>query len=662
MVANFELGADDYLAKPIDLHELLARVKLRIKRPPVSLDLLWQEPQTRIMSEANFRHAMRRELARAQRGGYSCGVARLRLYELSRVHEQFGTRVVAALALAIREILVRYFRPLDLIGRAADGSFLLFIPEVTPEVVERRLVVLALTIVRTSFLAGEQSLRVTPLAGFCEVTPGLDDTTAMARGQIALEHAAGHLDLRPIRYHRNMHPQEGTVGHALASPRAWKEAIRFPVQIASTFILGWVVPFGLYAAFGAAGFDITGFVYLFVVVSFIITAALIWTEGVLALRRIEPPEIPDKAYGQVSAIIAAYLPNEAPTLEATIEAFLRIDYPLRTQIILAYNTPVDMPIEKRLREIARADPRFIPMRIAGSTSKAQNVNAAISLVTSPVVGIYDADHQPDPDVFRRAWRWIASGSDVVQGHCVIRNGDASWVARTVAVEFETIYGVSHPGRARLHGFGLFGGSNGFWRTDVLRETRMRGSMLTEDIDAAIRAVESGYRITSDPYLVSRELAPTSLRALTHQRLRWAQGWYQVTRTRIFSSLKSEALTFRQKFGMCHLLVWREGFPWLSLQIVPIIAYWMWQAGTVRGVDWFVPLLVWITLLVSVTGPGQLYFTWRTADPQIRKNPSWFWWYLVISIVFYAGFKNLLARVANIKETLGETAWKVTSRS
>ena len=43
------------------------------------------------------------------------------------------------------------------------------------------------------------------------------------------------------------------------------------------------------------------------------------------------------------------------------------------QVILAYNTPRDMPeIEDRLKEIARENPRFIPMRIMASTSKAQN--------------------------------------------------------------------------------------------------------------------------------------------------------------------------------------------------------------------------------------------------------------------------------------------------
>ncbi len=182
-------------------------------------------------------------------------------------------------------------------------------------------------------------------------------------------------------------------------------------------------------------------------------------------------------------------------IEDTVAAFLRVQYPGPLQVILAYNTPKDMPeIEERLREIARDNPRFVPMRVTASTSKAQNVNAALPYVTGEMTAVFDADHQPDPESFRRGWRWISHGADVVQGHCFIRNGEASWVAKMVAIEFEQIYAVSHPGRAKLHGFGIFGGSNGYWRTGLLRELRMHGFMLTEDIDSSMRAVVRGRRI------------------------------------------------------------------------------------------------------------------------------------------------------------------------
>ena len=298
----------------------------------------------------------------------------------------------------------------------------------------------------------------------------------------------------------------------------------------------------------------------------------------------------------------------------------------------------------------------------GSTSKAQNVNAALSLIRGEFVGVFDADHHPDPPSFRRAWDWLASGFDIVQGHCFIRNGNASAIARMIAIEFEQIYAVAHPGRSRLHGFGIFGGSNGYWRSDLLRQIRFHGFMLTEDIDSSLRVVEQGGKIASDPYLISRELAPTDLSGLTNQRLRWAQGWFQVSKKRLRPLLRSKHLTVRNKFGVIQLLVWREAFPWISLQIFPIVAYWAWRAGGLEQLNWFVPLLFALTAATLATGPGQIAFTWILADPAHRANPRWFLSYVAASLFFYSEYKNLLSRVAHFKEALGERAWKVTPRA
>jgi hypothetical protein len=117
-------------------------------------------------------------------------------------------------------------------------------------------------------------------------------------------------------------------------------------QIANTIIVGMVVPFGIYVFLGSQGWDISWFVYVMVVVALLATALLIWGESLLALRQVDPLPLVDPLYPPASAIIAAYLPNEAATIESTLQSFLRLDYPGRLQIILAYNTPRDMPIER----------------------------------------------------------------------------------------------------------------------------------------------------------------------------------------------------------------------------------------------------------------------------------------------------------------------------
>jgi cellulose synthase/poly-beta-1,6-N-acetylglucosamine synthase-like glycosyltransferase len=232
----------------------------------------------------------------------------------------------------------------------------------------------------------------------------------------------------------------------------------------------------------------------------------------------------------------------------------------------------------------------------------------------------------------------------------------------VAVEFEAIYAVSHPGRARLHGFGIFGGSNGYWRTELLRRIRMHGFMLTEDIDSSIRAVEAGCRIASDPHLVSRELAPTTLKALWNQRMRWAQGWFQVSLRHLLRAVRSPHLSRRQKLGFVHLLGWRELYPWLSVQMFPIVVYWAWRHGSLDRVDWLVPIFVLTSLFTFSTGPGQTLFAYLLADPQVRRERGWFVFYLVAASLFYTPYKNLIAVVAQLKELMRERQWKVTPRA
>ena len=69
----------------------------------------------------------------------------------------------------------------------------------------------------------------------------------------------------------------------------------------------------------------------------------------------------------------------------------------------------------------------------------------------------------------------------------------------------------------------------------------------------------------------------------------------------------------------------------------------------------------LTIATLATGPGQIYFTWILADPQQKRHRSWFVQYLWKSLLFYAEFKNLIARVSQFKELAGEKAWKVTPR-
>jgi cellulose synthase/poly-beta-1,6-N-acetylglucosamine synthase-like glycosyltransferase len=226
------------------------------------------------------------------------------------------------------------------------------------------------------------------------------------------------------------------------------------------------------------------------------------------------------------------------------------------------------------------------------------------------------------------------------------------------VEFEQIYAVSHPGRASLNGFGIFGGSNGYWRTSVLRAVRMRTDRLTEDIDSSIRATLAGYRVASDPGLVSLELAPVTLRALWRQRMRWSQGWRQVSQTYLARGLLNGSLSVQQRIGMGVLLGWREIVPWFTPLVMPLLAFEYYSAGVVAVTE---PFLL-LTLFIITAGPVQTLVAAHKATPSMRGRGWWFLGYALATLVFYSELKNLIMRVAQVKNLCGEHEWRVTPRS
>jgi cellulose synthase/poly-beta-1,6-N-acetylglucosamine synthase-like glycosyltransferase len=599
----------------------------------------------------------------AERSSQPVFVASVRLHELESYLSRLAPGAINAIYQQQLELAQADAVANERYARGAGGELLVLFSTLKSRHANDRLRTLSHRIASHVFRLPGQQTTFTPIIGYARLTAREDAHSMLVKARAAASDAASRLDLQPA-LHRMAPVRRGP------PPPSWLVRLlgafspghRIWLQFGVSLLIGMGFPYVVYAGLGALGWDITHGVYVVVVSVLALTALSIWAEGLLALRPIHPPVEPARPYPSATAIIAAYLPNEAPIIEATIDAFLRVQYPASLQIILAYNTPTDLAIEDRLRQIAAAHPNFIPMRIQGSTSKAQNVNAALTYATGEFSAVFDADHQPDPDSFRRAWRWLSHGADVVQGHCLIRNGDASWVARMVAVEFEQIYAVNHPGRARLHGFGIFGGSNGYWKTDLLRQLRMHGFMLTEDIDSSLRAVIGGRTIVSDPYLISRELAPETMAALLKQRLRWAQGWFQISLKWALPALRSPRLNLQQKLGMLQLLVWREAFPWVSMQIVPLVAYWAVQAGSLWRLDWMVPIFVVTTLFTLSTGPGQILFTYHLAEAQIKQQRRWFWTYLWTSTLFYSGQKNAWNRIAHIKEAMGETTWNVTARS
>ena len=455
-------------------------------------------------------------------------------------------------------------------------------------------------------------------------------------------------------------------GRATTRRAAWWSDLRLSgvrrtvwlAVVAMMLVFG--APWAIYTAAVLLGHDISSYAFWLVLSGLLTTTGYLYIEGLLAIEPTEVPPRPEGPMPSATAVVAAYLPNEAHVIVDTINHLLRMPYEGGLEVLLAYNTPHPVQVERELVELAAREPRFRVMRVSDSSSKAQNVNAALDRIESEIVGVFDADHWPMPGSFERAACWLGSGWDVVQGHCAVRNADASRVAAIVAAEFEVIYSVNHPGRSRLAGYGLFGGSNGYWRTDVLHAVRMDPVMLTEDIDCSVRAVLAGAHVAYDRGLVSTELAPTTWKSLARQRGRWSQGWAQVSKKWLRSLLASPFLERKQKVGTAFLFGWRELQPWLAWQMVALLA---WQA--LHGMSYSRPLPAWLLTAALTLGVSAFQAVlgyslgWKGVAADRRRL---FIRYALANTLFYSEFRSMLARVAHMREFLGERTWRVTHRA
>jgi cellulose synthase/poly-beta-1,6-N-acetylglucosamine synthase-like glycosyltransferase len=376
----------------------------------------------------------------------------------------------------------------------------------------------------------------------------------------------------------------------------------------------------------------------------------------------------------IDVVLVAYLPNEEEIIMKQARyAITRIDYPSNCMTLnVVYNTPRDMPeIEAELRGLEEQHGNVRIIRVPKSSSKAENINYFLSLPSKgEITTLYDTDHYAEPTALRWvAKRFLSGEVDIIQGRCCTYNYSDSIISRLVASEFDMIYGVMHLGRAHLHRYGFFGGSNGHWNASLLRSIQMDGSMLTEDIDSSLRAIISGARIEYDVRVLSYELAPVTASALIKQRLRWSQGWTQVTIKHFIPALRRGAYSdnngLRSKLGLLQLLLYREVYYYINSQLFWILISSIITTLPRQGFHVFFKnfggfsLAMWMLFLnllcliavVAIMDRNRSHFTRRGGILTFS-----------LSLVFYYVIVSHMAIMCHFRNFTGFNQWNATKRT
>jgi cellulose synthase/poly-beta-1,6-N-acetylglucosamine synthase-like glycosyltransferase len=222
--------------------------------------------------------------------------------------------------------------------------------------------------------------------------------------------------------------------------------------------------------------------------------------------------------------------NESEGIGATVKSLLAIDYPrdMFNVVVVADNCSDDTAAR------AEAAGATVLVRVNAELrgkgyALAHAFERSIAGGKVQAVVVIDADTLVSPNLLRAFAARIEAGASAVQADYAVRNPDASWRTRLMAIALGMFHIVRSAGRERLRVSCGLRGNGMCFTTAVLQKVPHEAFSIVEDLEYGIRLGEAGFRVEyageSHVYgeMVSSEKASRS------QRQRWEGGRMQMVR-------------------------------------------------------------------------------------------------------------------------------------
>lgn len=258
-------------------------------------------------------------------------------------------------------------------------------------------------------------------------------------------------------------------------------------------------------------------------------------------------------------------------VEETVRAALSIRYPSFKVYVLNDGYVAKKDNWKDIESMAaRRGASCITRKVAGG-AKAGNINNALSLTTSPLVVVFDADHVPHEDFLEKTVGYFADPKmGFVQSPQFYKNHSENQVTQGSWEQQALFFGPICRGKNRLNSVTMCG-TNMVIRRSALAEAGNVSYSIAEDFLTGMKIHMGGWKSCYVPEVLAEGLAPEDFLSYYKQQFRWARGALDVFLGSGF--IWSKRLTWAQKIQyLSSVSYFVSGLVVLMNALIPVIFF------------------------------------------------------------------------------------------